>query len=82
MPVFPMSQHIVVNKTVVIDGDRATARSAVFDPMGLPDRNGLLVFFEGAYYDDKLVRTPDGWRISERIEVTSYSTRLQRVMTP
>jgi 3-phenylpropionate/cinnamic acid dioxygenase small subunit len=82
MPMFPMTQHIIVNKIVVIDGDRATARSAVFNPMGLPDSNGLLLFFEGAYYNDKLVRTPDGWRISERIEATSYSTRLQRLMTP
>jgi hypothetical protein len=82
MPMFPMSQHLVINKTVVIDGDRATARSAVFNPMGLPEGEGLLLFFEGAYYNDKLVRTPDGWRISERVEETSYSTRLHRLMTP
>ncbi len=82
MPMFPMTQHLVVNKVVAIDGDHATARSAVFNPMGLPDGDGLQLFFDGAYYNDKLVRTPDGWRISERIEVTSYSTRLNRLMTP
>jgi hypothetical protein len=29
---------------------------------------GTSMFFVGGEYRDKLVRTPQGWRISERIE--------------
>jgi 3-phenylpropionate/cinnamic acid dioxygenase small subunit len=82
MALFPMTQHLVTNRTVVIEGDTATSRSYLFNPMGLPDGdNGLMLFFEGGYYNDKLVRTTDGWRIAERIEEPSYSTRRHRIMS-
>jgi 3-phenylpropionate/cinnamic acid dioxygenase small subunit len=78
---FPMSQHVVANRAVALDGDTATSRSCFYNPMGLPDEEGgLIMFFEGGYYNDKLVRTANGWRIAERIEESSYSTRLNRVM--
>ncbi len=82
MALFPMTQHLVTNRTVVVEGDTATCRSYLFNPMGLPDAdNGLLLFFEGGYYNDKLVRTADGWRIAGRIEEPSYSTRRHRLMS-
>jgi 3-phenylpropionate/cinnamic acid dioxygenase small subunit len=78
---FPMTQHLVTNKTVRVDGDTATCRSYLFNPMGLPGDGGdLVLFFDGGYYRDKLRRTPAGWRIAERIEEPTYSTRLHRVM--
>ena len=78
---FPMTQHLVTNRAVVIDGNSATSRSGVFNPMGLPgDAGGLVLFFEGGYYNDKLVRTAAGWRIAERVEESSYSTRLHPLM--
>jgi 3-phenylpropionate/cinnamic acid dioxygenase small subunit len=78
---FPMTQHLIANRVVVLAGDSATSRSAFYNPMGLPgDAGGLILFFEGGYYNDKLVRTPGGWRIAERIEESSYSTRLHPVM--
>lgn len=80
MPMFPMTQHVVVNRAVVLTGDTATARSCFFNPMGLREGSGLLLFFEGGYYNDKLVRTGEGWRIAERIEESSYSTRLHRIL--
>jgi 3-phenylpropionate/cinnamic acid dioxygenase small subunit len=80
IPVFPMTQHVVANRAVTLNGDTATARSCFFNPMGLPDEDGgRVLFFDGGYYNDKLVRTPEGWRIAERIEETSYSTRLHRI---
>ena len=30
------------------------------------------VFYCGLWYVDKFVRTPDGWRIKERVEEKSY----------
>jgi len=81
MAAFPMTQHFVTNRAVDLDGDRATCRSCLFNPMGLPDGvSGLVVFFDGGHYRDRLVRTADGWRIAERIEEPTFSTRLHRVM--
>jgi 3-phenylpropionate/cinnamic acid dioxygenase small subunit len=82
MPAFPMTQHLVTNRTVVIDADTATCRSYLFNPMGLAEGGGLALFFEGGFYADKLVRTADGWRIAERIEQPSYSTRRHRIAAP
>jgi len=77
---FPMTQHLVTNKAVQIDGDRATCRSALLNPMGVPDGDGMMLWIEGGYYRDKLVRTVDGWRIAERIEQPTFSTRRNRVI--
>ena len=77
---FPMTQHLVTNRAVQIGGDTATSRCCLFNPMGVKDGDGLAVFLEGGYYRDKLVRTPDGWRIAERIEEPTYSTRFHRVI--
>lgn len=77
---FPMTQHLVTNRAVRLSGDTATSRCALFNPMGVKDGDGLAVFLEGGYYRDKLVRTPDGWRIAERVEEPTFSTRFQRVI--
>jgi len=77
---FPMTQHLVTNRAIQIHGDTATCRSCLFNPMGVPDDGGLMVFLEGGYYRDQLVRTADGWRIAERIEEPTFSTRLHRLM--
>lgn len=80
---FPMTQHVVCNRVVEIDGDAGTARSVFYNPMGLPQEGARqILFFDGGYYNDKLVRTDQGWKISERIEESSYSTRLDRVLQP
>lgn len=77
MPRFEMSQHLVVNREVTIEGDTARSRAAFFNPMALvTPEGGRVLFFDGGYYLDRLVRTPAGWRIYERIEEFSYSTRL------
>lgn len=81
MPRFEMSQHLVVNRDVAIEGDTARARSAFFNPMAVATPEGRMLFFDGGYYRDRLVRTPAGWRIFERIEEFSYSTRLAPMIT-
>ena len=66
---FPATQHLLSNSQVTIDGDRATARTAVYNPMGAATREGPLhFFFMGGVYADEMVRTPAGWRISQRVE--------------
>jgi len=66
---FPVTQHLLGNVDVRVDGDTATARAAFFNPMGAATRAGPLHhFFLGGRYDDELVRTPAGWRIARRVE--------------
>ena len=70
---FKMTQHLISNSVVRVDGDTATARTMVFNPMGTDDgKGGLDLFYVGAWYDDKLVRTPEGWRIAERFEEQAF----------
>jgi len=64
---FAMCQHIVANRRVTIDGDEATVHAYVFSPLGLPDGlGGLTIVLSGGEYDDRLRRTPDGWRFASR----------------
>jgi 3-phenylpropionate/cinnamic acid dioxygenase small subunit len=70
---FAMTQHMISNSVVKIEGDRATCRTMVFNPMGTKTAQGKLhLFYVGAYYNDKLVRTSEGWRIAERLEEQAY----------
>jgi len=73
LSLFKMTQHLISNSAVRVDGDTATARTMVFNPMGTDDgKGGLNLFYVGAWYDDKLVRTSDGWRIAERFEEQAF----------
>ncbi len=57
------SQHMVATHQVKIDGDRADGAHL---PAG-PARQGPgALFMVGGRYDDRFVRTPDGWRIEHR----------------
>ena len=70
---FPMTVHYVTNSVVDLDGDTARARTAVLNPMGFQDADGAMhTFTVGAYYNDVLVRTTEGWRIRERIEESKF----------
>ena len=66
---FPKYQHMVATTQLKLNGDHATSRTILFNPMTY----GNQVFFIGLWYRDKLVRTPDGWRIAERYEEMAYA---------
>ncbi len=73
LSVFPVTQHFISNSTVKIDGDRGTARTYVINPMVFKNPDGSdHIFTVGAYYNDELVWTVDGWRIAQRIEEQAY----------
>ena len=84
MAMFSMSQHMVINREVSIDGDAATCRSGFYNPMILApgESTGPLLWFDGGYYCDELIRTEEGWRIKRRVEEFSYSTRSMRLLRP
>ena len=68
---FPAMMHFIGNTTLELDGDRAKSRTYVINPMGFPKQEGgLHVFTVVAHYVDELVRTPEGWRIAQRVEET------------
>lgn len=61
-----VSQHIVTNQQVQLDGDRATARCYLHAQHTLRGTEGGDNFVMAGRYEDELVRTPKGWRISFR----------------
>jgi 3-phenylpropionate/cinnamic acid dioxygenase small subunit len=71
LPYFPVTQHLMSNSLITLDGDRATAKTMVYNPQGARTRNGPPhIFNVGARYDDALTRTAGGWRITRRVETT------------
>jgi len=70
---FPVTVHAIANSVVEIDGDTAKARTYVHNPMTFPNPDGSIhLFTVGAYYNDRLRWTDDGWRICERIEEQAF----------
>lgn len=73
LAVFPVTMHFISNSTVELDGDTATARTYVINPMVFKNPDGSdHIFTVGAYYNDELVYTDEGWRISRRFEEQAY----------
>ena len=60
------SQHIVSNQQVTIDGDTATCRCYLHAQHTLRGTEGGDNFVIAGRYDDELIRTDDGWRITFR----------------
>lgn len=82
---FPVTQHLMSNIDVRLDGERATVRTMVANPQGAATRKGPPhFFFIGARYDDRFVRTADGWRIAERVETLLWfqGTLPDELLTP
>ena len=70
---FATMMHLIGNTTIEFDGDKASSRTYVINPMGFPNPDGTLhMFTVGAHSVDKLVRTDVGWLIAERIEEAVY----------
>jgi SnoaL-like domain len=59
-PALTLVRHHITQPLIEVDGDHATARSycAVYSDIGL-DHHGV--------YNDKLVRTAEGWRFAHRM---------------
>lgn len=82
MPNFPAFQHLSATTRLTIDGDRAKARTILFNPMVMMHEGEERVFFIGLWYWDELVRTPDGWRIASRREQKCWSYNAPPGMLP
>lgn len=61
------SQHILANPRVTVAGDLATSHVELHAQHFLPgNARGGSTFEVGGTYLDRLLRTPDGWRITHR----------------
>ena len=69
---FEVTQHLVGNREVHLDGDRATSRSMFINPNRMRIDGEVRHFVCGGYYHDRLERRPEGWRIVRRIEDTLW----------
>jgi len=64
-----ISQHAISTTLISIQGDEAQVRTHCSCPMVVDLGAGKRqVFFQGLWYRDRLVRTPEGWQIKELIE--------------
>lgn len=79
---FSSMQHMLGLPQIVLKGDRASARTILFNPMVVPGENGPSVFFVGLWYVDELIRTEAGWRITSRKEELSYFHNLPDSFKP
>ncbi len=61
------TQHLVGNHQVSIDGDTATHRCHLQSQHVLAGTEGGDNYIVGGFYEDRLVRTADGWRIAHRV---------------
>ena len=74
LPEFPSYYHMISNASIKIDGDSAQACSVCFNPMVVKLADGKTdTMFLGFWYRDKFVRTPQGWRLCERIEEPCFA---------
>ncbi len=71
---FEATQHLVVNREITVDGDRARSRAAFLNPNRLRVDGVVRVFTCGGSYHDRLERRPEGWRIVRRVEDTLWWT--------
>ena len=70
LALFEVTQHLIANVEIEVEGDQATARAMFFNPMKVP-RQPLWTI--GGWYSHKLVRTGEGWKSRELIETSSWT---------
>ena len=70
---YPQYQHYCTNFRIRVDGDTATSRHLQIIPISVVSPGGgRQIAFSGIWFEDELVRTSDGWRISARREFRAW----------
>jgi SnoaL-like domain len=72
LPIFDVTQHLVVNREFMVSADGAQAKSCFINVNRLEVKGEPWLFTVGGRYHDQLVNTGDGWRIANRIELTLW----------
>lgn len=79
---FSGMQHMIGLPLITLNGDAASARTTLYNPMIMEREGAPHVFFVGMWYVDELERTEAGWRISSRREEASYFHNLPKDFVP
>lgn len=58
----PFALHLVTNPIIDVDGDTATGRWYLWEPLVYALEGGDRAYWMSANYDDRYVRTAQGWR--------------------
>jgi len=72
LPIFHVTQHLVVNREFERSGHEVHARSCFLNVNRLEVEGKPWLFTVGGRYRDRLVDTSAGWRIARRIEDTLW----------
>jgi ketosteroid isomerase-like protein len=72
---FAATQHVIGTHTLDVTGDGATSTSYAVAHLVRAVDDGHELVHRGVSYDDRLVRTPHGWRIAERVHRVLWSSR-------
>ena len=67
------SQHMVSNHQITVDGDEGTSRCYLHAQHVRNAAAGGPNFVVAGRYVDRVVRTPDGWRIAHRDLITMWT---------
>ena len=62
---YTATQHIITNHNITIEGDEATCIAYLQAQHYRSDDTGVSALTVGGYYTNKLVRSPEGWKISK-----------------
>ncbi|MEY2402373.1 MAG: hypothetical protein QOJ08_2484 [Ilumatobacteraceae bacterium] len=76
------SQHLIGNHQVRIDGDTATCRCQLQSQHVKRGTEGGETYLIGGTYEDRLIRTADGWRISHRTMAETWTSGNRAVVKP
>ena len=72
LPAVALTQHLLTNQRIHIDGDAATVRTELFNPLLFASGETQLLLV-GGRYDDRLEKVGDGWRIVDRVHTTTWT---------
>ena len=72
---YRITQHLLGNHRVWGEGDELSASCSLQAIHVEPDEKGGAIFTLWGTYTDRVVRTPDGWRIAERVLTSSHTER-------
>ena len=73
LPAVTLTQHLLINRRVRLAGDEATVRTELLNPLLFAAEDGAQMLLLGGRYDDRVQRTPDGWKFAERVHTTSWT---------
>ncbi len=73
LPAVTLTQHLLTNRRIRVDGDTATATTELLNPLLFEGDAATTLLLLGGRYDDHLRRLPKGWRIERRVHATTWT---------